>query len=137
MLVKELIKIVNAFKIYSVDQNTKFESLEELVNLADSVIKPEDGAKCLQDAHTQLTRQQKVKVSRISAQSKVNISHAVSAHIVPHADGYQIELTGVSGKTTFVETSSNEIIAYKSIKTAQQTVLQFNSNIFAKLKPTI
>lgn len=73
---------------------------------------------------------------RMTAQSKVNISAAVSAHMEPASSGYTVVLTGKSGRSVKVQDGDGDLV-YSSMAAAKKAVSTHNSALWPDLKPEI
>ena len=76
---------------------------------------------------------------RMTAQSKVDIEAAASAHIESYNDGYKLVLKGKSGKEVDVETGLGQPAEYPSMAAAKKAALRHNPKLFQDiaLKPRI
>jgi hypothetical protein len=73
---------------------------------------------------------------RMTAQSKVNIGAATSAHIEPNGKGYIVVLTGQTGKSATVQ-GGDGVLIYSSMAAAKKAVSTHNPELWPALKPEI
>ena len=76
---------------------------------------------------------------RMTAQSKVNIKAADSAHLERLNGGYRVILTGSTGKTIDVKAGDDTSAVYSSMAAAKKAVHRHNPKLFQNvgLKPEI